>query len=295
MSSEDRLKGVLEIEMIMECLTGLRIGAGPEALEIGGAENPIIKDPLMHLPYIPGSSLKGAMRAHYELFSAKEIEHEVVKSEEEKKKIRIHMCKESDCEICRVFGRTPEKLGEASEKEQGGGKQGEGTGQLQDDTVYITRLKVDDAYPTEETIRKWEKLSPGGIEVKWENVLDRLTSRANPRAVERVPRGSEFKIMMSYKIFDQKDVDNVAVIFQSLKLVEDDYLGGYGSRGYGRVRFKNITMRLKKREYYEKCDDNAKKIIGDKQYSSLEELLKNKEAIINEIRTQLSLGQPRQT
>jgi CRISPR-associated protein Csm3 len=280
MSSEDRLKGVLEIEMIMECLTGLRIGAGPEALEIGGAENLIIKDPLTRLPYVPGSSLKGAMRARYELFSTRPINHEVVKGPQ---KIRMHMCEDPDCEICRVFGRTPEKL----ESREAGG--------AQDNMIYTTRLKIDDAYPTEETIGRWRSFSPEGVEVKWENVLDRLTSRANPRAVERVPRGSEFKITMSYKIFDQKDVDNVAVIFQSLKLVEDDYLGGYGSRGYGRVRFKNITMRLKKREYYEKCDDNAKKIIGDKQYSSLEELLKNKEAVINEIRTQLSLGQPRQT
>jgi CRISPR-associated protein Csm3 len=282
MSSEDRLKGVLEIEMIMECLTGLRIGAGPEALEIGGAENLIIKDPLTRLPYVPGSSLKGAMRARYELFSTRPINHEVVK---EPQKIRMHMCEDPDCEICRVFGRTPEKL----ESREAGG--------AQDNMIYTTRLKIDDAYPTEETIGRWRDFSPEGVEVKWENVLDRLTSRANPRAVERVPRGSEFKITMSYKIFDQKDVDNVAVIFQSLKLVEDDYLGGYGSRGYGRVRFKNITMRLKKREYYEKCDDGAKIAIkrDDKkeQYSSLEELLKDMEKIIEEIKTRLS--QPRQT
>jgi CRISPR-associated protein Csm3 len=280
MSSEALLKGVLEIEMVMECLTGLRIGAGPEAMEIGGAENLVVKDPLTRLPYVPGSSLKGAMRARYELFSTRPINHEVVKGPQ---RIRMHMCEDPDCEICRVFGRTPEKL----ESREAGG--------AQDNMIYTTRLKIDDAYPTEETIGRWRDFSPEGVEVKWENVLDRLTSRANPRAVERVPRGSEFKITMSYKIFDQEDVKNVVVIFQSLKLVEDDYLGGYGSRGYGRVRFKNITMRLKKREYYEKCDDNAKKIIGDKQYSSLEELLKNKEAVINEIRTQLSLGQPRQT
>jgi CRISPR-associated protein Csm3 len=281
MSSEALLKGVLEIEMVMECLTGLRIGAGPEAMEIGGAENLVVKDPLTRLPYIPGSSLKGAMRAHYELFSTRPINHEVVKGPQ---KIRMHMCEDPDCEICRVFGRTPEKL----ESREAGG--------AQDNMIYTTRLKVDDAYPTEETIRRWETFSPEGVEVKWENVLDRLTSRANPRAVERVPRGSEFKITMSYKIFDQKDVDNVAVIFQSLKLVEDDYLGGYGSRGYGRVRFKNITMRLKKREYYEKCDDGAKIAIkcDDKkeQYSSLEELLKDMEKIVEEIKAQLS--QPRQ-
>ena len=75
MPSEIFLRGVLEIEMLMECLTGLRIGGGPEAMEIGGVENVVIKDPLTRLPYVPGSSLKGAMRAHYELFSDKGIDH----------------------------------------------------------------------------------------------------------------------------------------------------------------------------------------------------------------------------
>jgi len=276
MSSEISLKGVLEIEMIMECLTGLRIGGGPEAMEIGGVENVVIKDPLTRLPYVPGSSLKGAMRAHYELFSKEPINHEVVRGPQ---KIRIHMCGKPDCEICRVFGRTPEKL------------ESEGGGQVPDNMIYTTRLKIDDAYPTNDTIEKWKSSSPEGVEVKYENVLDRLTSRANPRGVERVPRGSEFRVTMSYKIFDEKDVENVSVVFQSLKLVEDGYLGAYGSRGYGRVRFKNISMRLKKREYYESCDDKSKVTVKGKQYNSLEELLKEMGKIKEEIRQQLGFMQ----
>jgi len=262
----------LEIEMLMECLTGLRIGGGPEVMEIGGVENVVIKDPLTRLPYVPGSSLKGAMRAHYELFSDKGIDHEVVKSPQ---RIRIHMCDDPSCEICRVFGRTPEKL-ESKEASQ-----------TLDSMIYTTRLKVDDAYPADETVKDWERFLPEGVEVKYENVLDRLTSRANPRGVERVPKGSKFKVTMSYKIFDQEDVENVGVIFQSLKLVEDDYLGGYGSRGYGRVKFENISMRLKKREYYENCDDQSKVMVGKGSYDSLEELLRDMEEIKKQIRDQL--------
>ena len=164
---------------------------------------------------------------------------------------------------------------------------------MTDKMVYTTRLKVDDAYPTNDTIEKWKTFSPEGIEVKYENVLDRLTSRANPRSVERVPRGSEFRVTMSYKIFDEEDVENVSVVFQSLKLVEDDYLGAYGSRGYGRVRFKNISMRLKKREYYENCDDQSKVMIGKGSYDSLEELLRDMEEIKKQIRDQL--GFPHET
>ncbi|HDI74043.1 MAG TPA: type III-A CRISPR-associated RAMP protein Csm3 [Candidatus Korarchaeota archaeon] len=278
MSSGILLRGVLEIEMIMECLTGLRIGGGPEVMEIGGVENVVIKDPLTRLPYVPGSSLKGAMRAHYELFSDKGIDHEVVKGPQ---KIRIHMCDDPSCEICRVFGRTPEKL-ESKEASQ-----------TLDSMIYTTRLKVDDAYPADETVKDWERFLPEGVEVKYENVLDRLTSRANPRGVERVPKGSKFKVTMSYKIFDQEDVKNVSVIFQSLKLVEDDYLGGYGSRGYGRVKFENISMRLKKREYYENCDDQSKVMVGKGSYDSLEELLRDMEEIKKQIRDQL--GFPHET
>ena len=285
MSSEISIKGVLEIEMIMECLTGLRIGGGPEAMEIGGVENIVIKDPLTRLPYVPGSSLKGAMRAHYELFSTRSIDYEVVKAPQ---KVRIHMCYDPDCEICRVFGRVPKK----PRSEEGEGKEERGqTPDNLDNVLLTTRLKVDDAYPTDETVNsKWKEL-PEGVEVKYENVLDRLTSQATPRGVERIPRGSEFRIVMSYKIFDEKDVENISVVFQSLKLVEDDYLGAYGSRGYGRVRFKNISMRLKKREYYESCDDKSKVTVKGKQYNSLEELLKEMGKIKEEIRQQLGFMQ----
>jgi CRISPR-associated protein Csm3 len=249
-------------------------------MEIGGVENIVIKDQLTRQPYVPGSSLKGAMRSHYELFSNRSIDHEVVKAGEGRLPIRIHMCGEPDCEVCRVFGRTPEKL---EGRGSGGGSH------LQDHIVYTTRLKVDDAYPTPETIKNWEKFSPGGVEVKWENILDRLTSQANPRQVERVPRGSEFKIRMSYKIFDEKDAGNVWVIFRSLKLVEDDYLGGYGSRGYGRVRFKNISLVLKKRDYYNECQDGSKKKLRGKEFQSLEELMGSLDETILEIRNELGL------
>jgi CRISPR-associated protein Csm3 len=276
MSANIHLRGVLEIEAIVHCVTGLRIGSGPEVMEIGGVENVVVRDPLTRMPYIPGSAFKGALRSHYELFSEKPINHAVVRGGEGKPPIRIHLCGEPDCEICRVFGRTPEIIY----------KQGS---QVDDNVIYTTRLKVDDAYPTEETIKKWEGFLPGGVEVKWENVLDRLTSQANPRQVERVAAGSEFNVKMSYKIFDERDVDNVRVVMQSMKLVEDDYLGGYGSRGYGRIRFRNISMTLKKREYYNGCRDESRRMLGGRVFQSLEELMKDLDRMISEIKSELGL------
>ena len=53
----------------IKLLTGLHIGAGGEALKIGGVDSPVITTPVRNkkgavrdLPYIPGSSLKGKLR-----------------------------------------------------------------------------------------------------------------------------------------------------------------------------------------------------------------------------------------
>lgn len=280
MSVDISLKGLLDINMKLECLTGVRIGAPAEAFEIGGVENIVVKDAITHLPYIPGSSLKGAMRAHYELYSKKPINEAVVVGSPKTPAIKIHMCNDGNCEICRIFGRKPEYI-----KLDNNGNP---------DMIYITRLKVDDAHPTEETRKKWETYCPSGVEVKYENVLDRLTSHAMPRPVERVPAGSEFNVKMSYKIFDKQDINNVKVLFQALKLVEDDYLGGYGSRGYGRVKFKNILLILKTRNYYDGCDDKAKIILNSGEFSSLEEVLNKCNDIIEKIKQELGLMEPRE-
>ena len=59
-------KGKYVLKGKIECLTGLRIGGVTEGVEIGGLDNPVIKDPLTREPYIPGSSLKGKLRSHLE-------------------------------------------------------------------------------------------------------------------------------------------------------------------------------------------------------------------------------------
>src|SRR5690606_35644209 len=46
----------------IEILTGIHIGAGNDAVQIGGVDSSVIKDPVTSLPYIPGSSLKGKLR-----------------------------------------------------------------------------------------------------------------------------------------------------------------------------------------------------------------------------------------
>ena len=56
--TELKLIGKLIFEGEMHCETGLHVGAGKGSLEIGGADNPVVKD-AHGRPYVPGSTLLG--------------------------------------------------------------------------------------------------------------------------------------------------------------------------------------------------------------------------------------------
>ena len=69
--------------------------------------------------------------------------------------------------------------------------------------------------------------------------IDRVTAKANPRTFERVPAGAKFNLNMVLNVFEGEDEQALrATVKQAIKLLEDDYLGGHGSRGYGQVEIK---------------------------------------------------------
>ena len=78
-------------------------------------------------------------------------------------------------------------------------------------------------------------------EIKFENTINRLTAVANPRQIERVIRGSEFALDMIYEVEEESEiVEDLSMLAEGMKLLQYDYLGGHGSRGYGKVRFKDV-------------------------------------------------------
>ena len=83
------------------------------------------------------------------------------------------------------------------------------------------------------------------MEAKSENVIDRIKGTAahgGLRHMERVKAGVEFNFDIRVKILDKdkdKEENFKSMIKQGLNLVEADYLGGSGSRGYGKVKFSN--------------------------------------------------------
>lgn len=226
--------------------TGLRIGGSSESIEIGGVENIVIRDPKSDLPYIPGSSLKGKMRSLLEL-SDKEASKNVVSNKGEP-------CKCGKCIVCKVFG--------TASKETDHGP---------------TRLIVRDSFPTEATIEEWKKMESvvQGTEVKYENVLNRLTSEANPRPQERVPRGSKFNFEMIFSIYSDEDYSNFKTIFETMKLLEDSYLGGSGTRGYGKIKFEKIQIIKRTIDYYKGTAKESAIQIGN----TVDAILKDNELI----------------
>jgi CRISPR-associated protein Csm3 len=114
------------------------------------------------------------------------------------------------------------------------------------------RLTVYDAPLEQESItaQMRENLDDEITEVKSENAIDRITSQANPRTLERVPAGARFRVRMILDILCEEDKALVPRVIEGLRLLEDDALGGGGSRGSGRVRFSNLKIAWRNREFY---------------------------------------------
>ncbi len=260
-------QGTYVIKAKLKCLTGLHIGGSKESFEIGGLDNPVIKTAASiklpdreikeGMPYIPGSSLKGKIRSllewQYGLVRGKpnnkgEIEAEVKSIDENGKPVDVAV----------VFGiRTAEETRKAG--------------------VGPVRVKFYDAYPTKETIKKWEEELGVGLytEIKTENAIDRITSAANPRQQERVPAGSEFEVEIVYEVFEEQDHKRLKIVFEGMKRLEDNYLGGGGSRGNGRVVFENIEVCFKSKDAYINPNQN----ISSLEYPTVDEILQKFEEV----------------
>jgi CRISPR-associated protein Csm3 len=239
------------ISGLIKTLTGLHVGAARETSEIGGMDNPVIKDPITGLPYIPGSSLKGKMRSLLEKVSGIEFNRTVGQ------KVNIHVCDTEEdallCNVCRLFGSSGS-------------------------TNHPARIFVRDSYLTgiwEEKFRK-ELL----IEEKYEASIDRVTSAANPRPVERVPPGVEFEFEIIYNVEDNRWKEDLRNLFKAMKLLEDDYLGGSGSRGYGKVRFSIDSIVVRDAKFYTGEGEETKLL--DKSMG-VDELLKNMDMVFGDM------------
>ena len=199
----------------IKVLTGLHIGAGKGGdFEIGGMDNPVVKDFETGYPYIPGSSLKGKLRSLLE-----------IKYGNDQEKLNL---------IETLFGKPAEE-----KKDQ--------RSSFNYTVVLIRDLFVDKK--TEEIIEKLKKQGKAITEEKMEVSLyyynkqtgkRERSEKTSPRPSERVPKGYSFEGEVVFRFFDeetkQKESQLVELFKEGILLLNEDYLGGSGSRGYGRVQ-----------------------------------------------------------
>lgn len=196
----------IEITGILEVVTGLHIGGSSAFAAIGAVDSPVIKDLRTGDPIVPGSSLKGKMRT---LLAKKYNESVPAKPDFD-----------AECIAC-LFGTAAD------------GKPRPG------------RLLFSDMYLTEENKKELARYNISHpVEVKFENSINRSTAVANPRQIERVIRGAEFGLNLVYETAENNAEEQVLKDFRLLcdgfKMLKFDYLGGSGSRGYGKVNFKEL-------------------------------------------------------
>lgn len=217
-----KLNQILLIKATLRCASGLHIGGGDAEMHIGGIDNAVVRNPLTQRPYIPGSSLKGKMRSLLEWRSgAVRAEplgwSDFVKSGES----------ENVLTILKLFGVS-------------------GSDQLtnaQAERIGPSRLSFWDCEMSDD----WTKMLDEGnllpTEAKSENSIDRISGKAtNPRYTERVVAGAAFDFRLSLKVLDCDGEDMRQTVLAGLRLLEFDSLGGSGSRGYGKVKFENVTI-----------------------------------------------------
>ena len=154
--------------------------------------------------------------------------------------VRIHQSDRPDDDICLLFGRSPGRMDKV------------GGGEVESNHATPARLSVFDAPLIAESItpQMRETLDDELTEVKSENAIDRITSQANPRTLERVPAGARFRIRMVLDVLCAEDAVLPGMLVQGLRLLEDDALGGGGSRGSGRVRFADLKLTWRGKDYY---------------------------------------------
>lgn len=105
--------------------------------------------------------------------------------------------------------------------------------------VKTAQLQFADCF-----VNNLEQMQAVGLtEVKAENTINRATSAAMPRFIERVTAGTRFAVRIVYNVVDVSTVQaDLALLAKALKLLQMDYLGGHGSRGSGRVSFQNFKL-----------------------------------------------------
>lgn len=198
----------LEITGTLEVLTGMHIGGSSAFAAIGAVDSPVVRDTFSDQPMIPGSSLKGKMRA---LLAQKYNDRKHLPDS--------YSCEDDDPRILRLFGSAKKN-------------------QIQRSRVLFRDMMLSNM----KELREYGLNS--ATEVKFENTISRMTAIANPRQIERVIPRTKFDLSIVYNVQEADEViPDLQLLAEGMQLLGFDYLGGHGSRGYGKVKFSDLQLR----------------------------------------------------
>lgn len=210
-----------KITGVMEVVTGLHIGGSTQYSPIGSVDSPVIRDTFTNQPIVPGSSLKGKMRF-------------LLAESENRGKITNKPIFDP-VTVTRLFGAPRPSSKEREQREP------------LDDKVIPARLQFRDMKVKEPEKLMKERFLDSLTEVKFENTINRSTGVATPRQIERVVPGVQFNLDIIYNaVFENENFNEIKEDFELINkafvLLQYDYLGGNGSRGHGKVSFKDIEV-----------------------------------------------------
>lgn len=210
----------IKINTSLELITGLHVGGSKENVEIGGIDNPVIRTAFKNnQPYIPGSSLKGKIRSLLEqIAGAAEVGGGTRK---DNRAYHYNDKPEHIQDIINLFGFANDNK--------------------------PSKIIFRDSYlsPTSAAqLEQSESLDMPYTEGKWENSINRLSGVAtNPRQTERIPAGVSFDVEIIINVWDSDEdgKKSLELLKNGIHALENDYLGGSGSRGYGQVKFSELV------------------------------------------------------
>lgn len=214
----------IEITGEIEVVSGLHIGASDAFAAIGAIDSPVIRDVYSDLPMIPGSSIKGKIRS----LLSKAYPNGVEKTADD----------DSD-NILRLFG--------CAKKDK-----------LKNSRLIFSDMVMDN----------WKELKKLGLqsqtEAKFENTISRMTSEANPRQIERVVRGATFPLQLIYNVENEDEIiEDITLLKEGMTLLTYDYLGGNGSRGYGKVKFSGVAADVVVGDVADEIIDKCNEILAE--------------------------------
>lgn len=215
-----KLKSIKQLTGKIVLKSGLHIGVGDGELHIGGTDSSIIKHPKNQRPYIPGSSLKGKIRSLLELSSGLMLQTEGAPINIDTYEQTEGEDKTTALNILKLFG--------AAANGKSASIEGLGATRLSFSDCFISKECEDDIL----------------TEVKAENSINRVSGTAkSPRFIERVPQGITFDFYLSIKVFEEDNNEELLeLLCKGMRLLEQDALGGSGSRGYGKIKFDNLKL-----------------------------------------------------